>query len=1003
MKYKDHILMFIINFASLLVWAQNEDVKKNIDRCSVSVNTPRKAVDGFLTMDNSPVMGNGNLMITVGSTQNSLTFYLGKTDFWRDKCHEKENDGWQSALVLPSSLHIKMPGFSNAAFRQTLDMYNAEIVTVFSEAGSEIKFRTVTPHEADNFLINEISNTGKNTVGFLLETTTLQYRIPNNPFEILAGKHIAKENIAWVTRKTHVPPVYEEYGSKNFRMWAATGTKVLGTKSTLSVENKWSFSTDDNDVKTTSQITILPGEKIYVVTKVNSAGIPVTMNPENPLPALLDDLKNMDNTGAVNLISSHRKWWGSYWNKSYIDLNDERLVERVYYGALYVFGCANKVGKYPAGCNGWPVNDMVVWGGDYHWNYNNQAVYYGAFSSNRTELSEPYDRTVTEANIFGRRHAEKLGVPGTVFFVATAPGHLNEAQTIDQRTHAVEAALNQINHWYYTYDIDWMKANYRFLIDVADYWDFDLLKNAEVRSDGTLRYVVINSAPMEGASNDKFNGITGMAFLKRFYTAMIEITTELNKAGFPTGKNERDIAQWNDFVLRMSDYPKSYAYGRKVFAWSEQSLNPLLTQQDWILYPVFPTEQVGLSSNPELLKIARNTLVIKPQYYMEWLNNPTQIFSIASRLAHHPPEILERFKAYFDGLGINNFKSSGSNTENTAILESINSMLMQSQEGFIRLFPCWHFPDASFYQLRSTGAFLVSAEKRNGVIQPFSVFSEKGRECSVLSPWGESDLIVTDETGNIIGTTPANYSAGKIFSFQTKTGTTYKISSKEKLPAEIPYPNAALYKKVTTSSDYQPDEKSLLHDNQKYAELARLDNASQTLSIQKPNWGTAKLTDGARINTSAGHRGWTSNLHDNENNTEWLTVDLGKVDSVKSIHLWPLDHGDAWQHTHCTEPFVNSGEIDQSFDGFPLSFKIMVSVNETDWTEVARFENYALPASNIHLTEQKPKDILGPEIFQFRPQEARYVKVEASKLRKTRYFGKYAMQLAEIEVIRRAD
>lgn len=508
---------------------------------------------------------------------------------------------------------------------------------------------------------------------------------------------------------------------------------------------------------------------------------------------------------------------------------------------------------------------------------------------------------------------------------------------------------------------------------------------------------------MEGASNDKFNGITGMAFLKRFYTAMIEITTELNKAGFPTGKNERDIAQWNDFVLRMSDYPKSYAYGRKVFAWSEQSLNPLLTQQDWILYPVFPTEQVGLSSNPELLKIARNTLVIKPQYYMEWLNNPTQIFSIASRLAHHPPEILERFKAYFDGLGINNFKSSGSNTENTAILESINSMLMQSQEGFIRLFPCWHFPDASFYQLRSTGAFLVSAEKRNGVIQPFSVFSEKGRECSVLSPWGESDLIVTDETGNIIGTTPANYSAGKIFSFQTKTGTTYKISSKEKLPAEIPYPNAALYKKVTTSSDYQPDEKSLLHDNQKYAELARLDNASQTLSIQKPNWGTAKLTDGARINTSAGHRGWTSNLHDNENNTEWLTVDLGKVDSVKSIHLWPLDHGDAWQHTHCTEPFVNSGEIDQSFDGFPLSFKIMVSVNETDWTEVARFENYALPASNIHLTEQKPKDILGPEIFQFRPQEARYVKVEASKLRKTRYFGKYAMQLAEIEVIRRAD
>ncbi len=43
----------------------------------------------------------------------------------------------------------------------------------------------------------------------------------------------------------------------------------------------------------------------------------------------------------------------------------------------------------------------------------------------------------------------------------------------------------------------------------------------------------------------------------------------------------------------------------------------------------------------------------------------------------------------------------------------------------------------------------------------------------------------------------------------------------------------------------------------------------------------------------------------------------------------------------------------------------------------------------------------GPETFEFDQKSVRYVKVECTRLRKTRYFGgKFAMQLAEIEVVR---
>ena len=269
---------------------------------------------------------------------------------------------------------------------------------------------------------------------------------------------------------------------------------------------------------------------------------------------------------------------------------------------------------------------------------------------------------------------------------------------------------------------------------MAAYWDSDLEKNKETRPNGTPRYVIVDSKPMEGSANDSYNGITGLAFLRRFYQGMIDMTQALNAAGHDTGYADADIARWKNFLTYMADYPMSHAYGRKVFAWSEATLNPFLTEQDWVLYPVFPGEQVGQSSAPGLLSVARNTLVVKPQYYVEWLNNPPQIFSIAARLAHYPPEVVRRCRGYFRSIGVNNFRSGGGNVEGAGVAEGINAMLLQSQEGFLRLFPCWHHPEGKFVTIRAAGAFLVSALKKDGVCQPITIVSEKGRPCSILNP-----------------------------------------------------------------------------------------------------------------------------------------------------------------------------------------------------------------------------------------------------------------------------
>lgn len=64
-------------------------------------------------MDSFPVMGNGNLMVTLSGMPDCLTFHLGKTDFWRDKCVDRSFR--QSGNVLAGYLNLMMPEMAKTA------------------------------------------------------------------------------------------------------------------------------------------------------------------------------------------------------------------------------------------------------------------------------------------------------------------------------------------------------------------------------------------------------------------------------------------------------------------------------------------------------------------------------------------------------------------------------------------------------------------------------------------------------------------------------------------------------------------------------------------------------------------------------------------------------------------------------------------------------------------------------------------------------------------------
>jgi hypothetical protein len=99
-------------------------------------------------------------------------------------------------------------------------------------------------------------------------------------------------------------------------------------------------------------------------------------------------------------------------------------------------------------------------------------------------------------------------------------------------------------------------------------------------------------------------------------------------------------------------------------------------------------------------------------------------------------------------------------------------MMLLSYEGVLRIFRCWpkkSQPDAAFSGLRAYGAFRVSARLERGIVREVSIYSEKGRVCSV-EPFSSAPTVTCN--GEKV---PVEKRPDGIISFPTETGMTYRV------------------------------------------------------------------------------------------------------------------------------------------------------------------------------------------------------------------------------------
>jgi hypothetical protein len=640
-----------------------------------------------------PLQGNGDVTMTLSSTENGLRYYLTKNDFWRLR---SQADGLSGPRVA-AFFDININSFNNASFHAEQSIRNGLTTCVLKKGDSEVITKSWVS-ATQNLIFIELSTPGKPV------KVSLGLSAPENKYAVLKTG-TDKNNIYWQSRSFN--------DSVDVKTNVAVALKCLnysGNEFTLEASKK----------------------ALLVISLVSN------FNNSKPVEQALKNLQSIDNNIVKVLFREHNGWWNQYWSKSSVTLEDTTLLKAWYQG-LYTMGACSRNKQFPPAIFGWITTDSPAWNGDYHLNYNFQAPFYSLYKANHTEQGSPQDEPLLNFMARGELYARKVtNTRGVLYPVGIGPlgieptrnfaiGGYQKPGDIEygglfygQRSNAAYGLINMAEQWRCTYDIAYGKKIYPYALAVVRFWE-DYLKFENGR------YVIYNDAIHEG-SGKNMNPILSLGLIKNSFELMIDLSKSLKT-------DQQDQAKWQNILNKLSSFPVQFRQGKKVFRYTEEGLawwddNGLGIQH------IYPCNAINLDSDTSLLNTARNT--IDEMHRWKDVNTSNSFFMAAIRVGYDKDIVYKELQKYAIHTFPNGFQLNNPHgIENSCtVVNAVDEMLCSSAGNVIRLFS--GLPknkNASFSNLREWGAFLVSAQLKNGAISDVRIKSEKGKPCTLVNPW----------------------------------------------------------------------------------------------------------------------------------------------------------------------------------------------------------------------------------------------------------------------------
>lgn len=652
---------------------------------------PPTHIPGNVSID-APLMGNGDVTMSVGYKEDGLQYYLSKNDFWRLR---SQADGLSGPRVA-GLLGIKIEGFTDADFTAEQSICNGSTTCILKNNHQQTAIRSWVS-ATDNLIFFEATAIDK-AAKVSIHLTAPEHKQASLKTGTTGGIH-------WLTR-------------------AFTDSVDIPTK--VAVALRTINYTGDT-------ILIQPGKKLLIALAIESK-----FKKTAPLEYVSDRLKKLNEKSIERLRQQHDEWWNAYWDKSAVAVADTVLM-KAYYQGLYTMAACSRDEKFAPGIFGWTTTDNPAWNGDYHLNYNFQAPFYALYAANRLQQGVPHDGPLLDFMSRGEWYAKNAThTRGILYPVGIGPmgievtrnfavGGYQKAEDIEheglfygQRSNAAYGLINMAQYWRCTYDTAYGKKIYPYALAIADFWE-DYLKFENGR------YVIYGDAIQEGSGKD-VNPILSLGLVRNAFDLIIDLSSTLQV-------DESRQKKWKDILNKLSDFPLQVRNGEKVFRYTEKGV-------DWWgdnglgIQHIYPSNAITLDSQEALLQAARNTIDEMKRW--QDMNTSSSFFMAAIRVGYHPAVVRSELHKYALHTYPNGFQLNNPHgIENSCtVANALDEMLCMSVGNVIRLFNGFSGNEnARFKNIRACGAFLVSAELRDGTIEEVKLLSEQGKLCTIINPW----------------------------------------------------------------------------------------------------------------------------------------------------------------------------------------------------------------------------------------------------------------------------
>lgn len=453
------------------------------------------------------------------------------------------------------------------------------------------------------------------------------------------------------------------------------------------------------------------------------------------------------------------------------DGSDPSLAALYFQFGRYLLISSSRPGGQPANLQGlWNDALSAAWGGKYTININTEENYWPAETTNLSECAEPLFQLVRDISLTGRQTAQVMYRArgwvchhNTDLWRATAP--IDSAVGFWPMGGAW-LATHLWEHYQFTQDRAFLKEAYpifkgasQFFLDIlveepAHHWLVTCPsmspEHGGLVAGPTMDMSILRDLFAQTAAATEILGVD-----PDFRQAVLAARSRL--APFQIGQHGQ-LQEWLQDLDRPTDAHRHLSH----------------------LYGLFPSAQITLNGDPQLLEAARKSLIGRGMGATGWslawkenlwarLGDGNKAYTLlVTQLT--PPKGGSQgggtFPNMFDAHPP--FQIDG----NFAAASAVAEMLLQSHEGFLRLLPA--LPDAwpagRVEGLVARGGFVVGLQWKDHRLAAATILSRNGGTCRIRSA---TPLTVQEPGGQRIQTTRE----GQVYSFETQPDGRYQVAN----------------------------------------------------------------------------------------------------------------------------------------------------------------------------------------------------------------------------------